>query len=132
MKKSILYAAILSLLIFAACKKNNDKPSSPSLAGKWSLVNENIIDVENGIGVDTINYTGTPADYVDFRSDHKVYSSVATITDTSAYQILNNNKVVIDIDTFDIQSLTATSASLYSKVFDDDSTYSKITLNLKR
>jgi hypothetical protein len=79
-----------------------------------------------------MNYTGTPADYVDFRSDHKVYSSVASITDTSAYQILNNNKVVIDIDTFDIQSLTANSASLYSKVFDDDSTYSKITLNLKR
>lgn len=132
MKKNILYAGIASVLIFAACKKNNDKPSSPSLVGKWSLVSENIIDVENGIGVDTINYTGNAADYVDFRSDHYVYSSVASITDTSAYQILNNNKVVIDIDTFDIQSLTATAASLYSKVFDDDSTYSKITLNLKR
>jgi len=132
MKKSIFYAAIASALLFAACKKNNDKISSPSLVGKWSLVNENIIDVENGIGVDTINYPGNPADYVDFRSDHKVYSFVASISDTSAYEILNNNKVVIDIDTFDIQSLTATSASLYSKVFDDDSTYSKITINLER
>lgn len=80
----------------------------------------------------TINYTGTQADYVDFRSDNKVYSSVAGILDTSAYQLLNNNKVQIDVDTFDIQSLTSTSAKLYSKVYDDDSTYLKITLDLKR
>jgi hypothetical protein len=132
MKKIILYAAIFTALIFAACKKNNDKPSSPSLEGKWRLVNENVIDVENGIGVDTINYTGIPADYVDFRSDHNVYSFVAGSLDTSAYQILNNNKVIIDVDTFDIQSLGSASAQLYSKVFDDDSTYSQITLNLAR
>lgn len=87
--------------------KKNNNPSSPSLVGKWGLVNENIIDVENGIGVDTINYTVTQADYVDFRSDNKVYSSVAGILDTSAYQLLNNNKVQIDVDTFDIQSLTS-------------------------
>ncbi len=132
MKKNILHAVFLTALLFAACKKNNNNPSSPSLVGKWGLVNENIIDVENGIGVDTINYTVTQADYVDFRSDNKVYSSVAGILDTSAYQLLNNNKVQIDVDTFDIQSLTSTSAKLYSKVYDDDSTYSKITLDLKR
>ncbi len=131
MKKIILYASLLTASVFA-CKKNIDKPSSPSLIGKWGLVNENIIDVQNGIGIDTINYAGTPADYLDFRSDNKVYSLVAGIPDTSAYHVLNNNKVQIDIDTFDIQSLTSSSAKLFGKIYDDDSTYTDLTFNLKR
>ncbi len=31
----------------------------------------NFQEVENGVTIDTYNYTGTDADYIDFRSDNK-------------------------------------------------------------
>jgi len=132
MKKLILYSALSTALIFAACKKNTDKPSSPSLQGKWGVVNESILDVENGITVYSNNYTGVAGDYVDFRSDNKVYSLVDGGMDTSAYQILSNNKVVIDIDTLDIQSLTTASVKLHSKVYSDVNSYEELSVDLKR
>lgn len=132
MKKLILYSALLTALLFAACKKNTDKPSSPSLQGKWGIVNESILDVEDGTTVYTDSYTGVAADYIDFRSDNKVYSLVDGSMDTSAYKMLSNNRVLIDIDTLDIPSLTASAANLHSKVYTDVNSYEELTVNLKR
>ncbi len=112
MKKSILYAVVITTLVIAACKKNDDKPSAASLQNKWGIISVNYQAVENGVTVDTYNYTGVAEDYIDFRSDNKVYLFVDGSEDTSSYQILNN-KVVIDVvDTLEIQSLTSTSVKL--------------------
>jgi hypothetical protein len=132
MKKSILYAAVITTLIIAACKKKNDEPPVASLQNKWGIVSLNFQAIENGVSVDTHNYTGVAEDYIDFRSDNKVYSLIDGSEDTSDYQILNTNKVVIDVDTFDIQSLTLTSVKLYSKVYFDVNSYDENTINLKR
>ena len=132
MKKLILYSVLLTALLFAACKKNTDKPSSPVLQGKWGIVNEAVLDVENGTTVYTDNYTGVAADYIDFRSDNKVYSLVDGGMDTSAYKMLSNNRVLIDIDTLDILSLTASAANLHSKVYTGVNSYEELTVNLKR
>jgi hypothetical protein len=132
MKKSILYATVITTLIIAACKKNNDEPPVASLQNKWGIVSLNFQAIENEATVDTYNYTGVAEDYIDLRSDNKVYSLIDGSKDTSAYQILNNNKVVIDVDTFDIQSLILTSVKLYSKVYFDVNSYDENTINLKR
>ena len=133
MKKSILYAAVITTLVIAACKKNDDTPSAASLQNKWGIIRVNYQAVENGVTVDTYNYTGVAEDYIDFRSDNKVYLFVDGSEDTSSYQILNNNKVVIDVvDTLEIQSLTSTSVKLYSKVYTDVNSYEENTIDLKR
>ena len=132
MKKSILYAAVITTLITAGCKKKNDEPPVASLQNKWGIVSLNFQAIEDGVTVDTFNYTGVAEDYIDFRSDNKVYSLIDGSEDTSAYQILNNNKVVMDVDTFDIQSLTLTYVKLYSKVYTDVNSYDESTINLKR
>ncbi len=61
-----------------------------------------------------------------------MYLLVDGSEDTSAYQILNNNKVVIDVDTFDIQLLTSTSMKLHSKAYTDINSYDESAINLKR
>ena len=135
MKKSILYAALITGLLFAACKKNHDK-SATSLQNKWALVNENDIEVESGVTISNITYTGVADDYIDFRSDNNVYSSVQSEKDTSSYHLIGTNKVAIgenpEADTLDIVSLTASSAQLHERVYDDATSYEDLTVNLKR
>jgi hypothetical protein len=130
MKKIIFITAITTLFI-TACKKNNDTPAI-SLQGKWGLVNTHYLEVDNGATVFEDIYTGIAADYIDFRKDNKVYSYIDGSSDTSAYQLLSNNKVVILGDTYDIQSLSAASAKLYQKDSLNANTYTEITINLKR
>src|SRR5258705_2916151 len=104
MKKIIFFTLIATLLI-TACKKNNDTPV-PSLQGKWGLINTHYLEMDNGATIYEDNYTGTTADYIDFRNNNKVYSYVDSDRDTSVYQLLTNNQVVISGETFTIQSLT--------------------------
>lgn len=133
MKKLILSIAIItSLIIAASCKKDKDKNNSSLLINKWELVNTSYREVENGVEVYTDNYTGVAGDYVDFRSDNKVYSHSDGFDDVANFKILNNNKVVIDEDTLEIQSLSSASVRLYRKWFEDVNSFEEITVNLKR
>lgn len=132
MRKLILFIAIITSLIIAACEKNKDKNSTPSLEGKWELVNTIYLEVENGVEVSDYNYTGIAGDYIDFRSDHKVYSHVDGFDDVSGYTLLNNNKVDIEGDTLEIRSLTKASVTLYEKSYTNLNSYEENTVNLKR
>ena len=133
MKKLILSIAIItSLIIAASCKKDNDKNNSSLLVNKWELVNTSYREVQNGVEVDTYNYTGVAGDYIDFRSDNKVYSHVDGDDDVAGYKLLNNNKVAIEGDTLEIRTLTAASVTLYGKSFTDPTSYEENTVNLKR
>lgn len=133
MKKLILSIAIItSLIIAASCKKDKDKTNSSLLINKWELVNTSYREVENGVEVYTDNYTGVAGDYVDFRSDNKVYYHSDGFDDVSDYKILGDGKVDIDGDTMEIRSLTKSSVTLYGKFYTNANSYEENTVNLKR
>jgi hypothetical protein len=123
---------VIALLFIAGCKKDDKNTSNPSLQNKWGLESTSYNIVEDGVPVGPDNYTGVAADYVDFRKDNKVYSFVDQVYDTSDYQLLGSNKVVIDVDTFQIQTLTESASTLYEKITYDPQNYEEITIKLKR
>ncbi|MDB5253425.1 MAG: hypothetical protein JWP27_2594 [Flaviaesturariibacter sp.] len=128
MKKAI-FAMAVAAISFTACKKDKD---DSSLQHRWSVVNTHFKDVFNGATTFEDNYNGVSADYVDFRGDNRVYTYIDGTYDTANYQMLADNKVMIDTETFDIQSLTSSNATLYQKTSTSATTYSEVSLNLKR
>jgi hypothetical protein len=131
MKKFILLST-LATLFAVACNKKDSAPEAPSLIHKWSLVNSHYLEMDNGTVMEDDNYIGTPADYVEFKSDNKFYSLVGGQKDTVDYQLLPNNKVTIDGETYTIQELTMNSGKLYQKNSLSADTYDEVTINLKR
>jgi len=131
MKKIILFATIATIIV-ASCSKKDSAPAGPSLIGKWSLVNLHNLEIDNGAVIDDDNYTGTAADYVEFKNDNKVYSLIDGQIDVADYQLLPDNKVLIDGETYTIQILTANSTTLYQKFSFSATLYIEVTLNLKR
>ena len=129
-----LTAAIMS---WVSCKKESTAPISKStqdkIAGKWKLQSSIANDFYAGTSHIT-TYTGTAADYVDFRNDGKVYSFVSASYDTSAYGIISNTKMWIDnsSDTFDIQILTDTNLKLYRKEIYNPTDYYETTISFTR
>ena len=79
-------------------------------------------------------YTGTAADYADFRADGKVYAFVNSNHDTSAYVKISNTKMWItnSSDTFDIQTLTDMDLKLYRKETYNAGEYYETTITLKK
>jgi len=129
MKKiSLLFVLLLTLL--TACKKEKED-NTHALQKKWSLVNTSFKEYNNGTMVYEDNYTGLPGDYLDFRTDNKLYTFITGANDVMDYKILDGNKVTIDGDTFDILTLNSSAATLYLKE-GSAANYSEVRLNLKR
>lgn len=117
MKKTITGLAVLAI-IFSACKKDSStttKTTREKILGKWTVVSQTDSTYYNGT-LRTSAYMGVSTDYVDFRSDSKVYSNFQLRPDTSTYSILNDNAVVLDAsDTMVIRTLTDNALVLYNK-----------------
>lgn len=128
--KKILFCIAIATVAFTACKKDKDKPAS--LVNKWSVVNTHIVEINNGLVFYDERYTGVAADYLDFRNDNKLYSSIDGSSDVVPYQLSGTDKVIIDGDTFTIQSLTLNSVRLYMREPATGNTYTEATVNLKR
>ena len=128
--RKIMFSIAIVTLVITACKKEKDKPAS--LVNKWSVVNTRVVEMVNGTVLYEENYTGVAEDYVDFRSDNKLYSSIDGVSDVVPYQLIGTDKVVIDGDTFLIQSLTTNSVKLYMKEPAAGNTYIEASVNLKR
>jgi hypothetical protein len=133
MKKILTSVILVSSLVFsvASCKKEDKpKPTSERVLGKWSI--QSLTENDHYSGQDHLSVTpGDPTDFVDFRSDGKVYSNVTGFPDTSAYTIVSNNKIMIETDSYDIKTLTDNSFVLYSKD-DYGADYFEATISLKR
>jgi len=114
MKKLMVPAAMLAAVVMVvSCDKNNDKPANNTLSkiqAKWNVTS---IKLDAGEGDST--YTGVTADYVDFRTDGKVYTNVAGEKDTSAYKLVNDTKMVVDSDTAVIKQLSSNQFVFESK-----------------
>jgi hypothetical protein len=120
---------------FIACKKESAKPKTTQdkIAGIWKLHSSVVDNFYSGTSHIT-TYTGTAADYVDFRNDGKVYSFVDGSYDTAAYGIISDTKMWIDTasSVFDIQTLTDTDFKVYRKEIYAPGDYHESTTNLKR
>ena len=132
----ILLITIASMII-TSCKKEDAAPkpktTQEKIAGKWRLESSARNDFYAGVP-HFITYTGTAADYVDFRNDGKVYSFVDGNSDTTAYSIISDTKMWIDssTDVFDILTLTESTFKFYMKQTFNAGEYYETTINLKR
>ncbi|MBK7884166.1 MAG: hypothetical protein IPJ81_10515 [Chitinophagaceae bacterium] len=98
--------------------------------GKWEVVSIQIKTVTNG-DIENESYIGKPSDFVNFKDDNTVQSSVDEIGETVLYKILPDNKVSIDNEIFDIKTLTTNTCILYSKTVIDNNNSEEQTISLK-
>lgn len=135
MKKIITSVAVATLLIFclSACKKSSDTQTPQTtlqkIQAKWQL--ENYYENDHYSGADHIkNTVGTSGDYLDFRSDGKVYTSLFGYKDTVTYSLITDTQLLIDgVSKYDIKTLTTNSFVIYGKdVSGSDFLEEKITM----
>lgn len=129
MKKLMIPAAALAAVVMiVSCDKNNDKPANTTLQkiqAKW-----NVGSVKLSAGGEDSTYTGIAADYVDFRTDGKVYTNVDNEKDTSSYSLVNDTKMLIDGDTAVIKQLSGSQFVFESKaVIVEDTLTTTVTLS---
>lgn len=135
--KTTLTVLLLTAFIlpWVSCKKESspNNPSQDKIIGKWKLLSTITNDFYAGSPHIT-TYTGTAADYADFRTDGKVYAFVNSNYDTSAYAKISNTKMWITniSDTFDIQTLTDTDLKLYRKEIYTPTEYYESTITFKK
>jgi hypothetical protein len=126
----LLATILLSTLFLIACKK--DKPDEPSIEGRWNAVDFTVYEYENGLLTesDTTSVLGTT---FDFQSNGTVVvSDPASGTESLAYSILPDSKIMIDGDVAVIQNLTETSVTLYFRDEYGVDFYGEVFLRLKR
>jgi len=101
----IIQLLFLSFLLFVSCKKNEDPSPVEKILGVWNFEKKVNFTALNGI----LNYDTVYAvmgDYIEFRSDAKVYSRISGVYDTATYSFLGSNKIIFNIDTTSINELT--------------------------
>jgi hypothetical protein len=135
--KTALAALVFTaaILPWVSCKKADKTPRSTQdkIAGKWKL-ESSVVDNYYSGSSHIVTYTGTAADYADFRNDGKVYSFVDGNYDTSAYGMISDTKMWIDTSSFvfDIQVLTDTAFKIYMKEVYGPGDYHETTTKMKR
>jgi len=106
MKKLMVPAALFAAVVMVvSCDKKNDKPANNTLSKIQA--NWKVASIQSTYGDEDSTYTGATADYIDFRTDGKVYTNIANEKDTSLYSLVNDTKLVIDSDTAVIQQLSS-------------------------
>jgi hypothetical protein len=125
---------LTSLIFLAACKKNHDKSAADMVSGKWKVSS---LQETHTSTADTVTYpyTGQSADYMDFRSDGKMYSFYDNYPDTIDYKVLSDKYLLLGGDSMQIKTLSDASLTLYLKY--TDGYYSpvrtiEVTYNLKK
>ncbi len=129
--------AIAVLVSAISCDKDNDNNSSPStlsrIQAKWG-VNSVVVDEAGTVALDS-TYTGVAADYMDFKTDNKVYSQLNNIKDTAAYSLTNDSTLVLDGVASKISKLSSSEFVIKQTIIvptgtTKDTTY--VTINLKK
>lgn len=90
-------AMVIAVLVSAASCNKDDNNSTPStlsrVQAKWSVTSK--VTDKAGTANDSM-YIGVAADYMDFKTDNKVYSQLKNIKDTAAYSLTNDSTLVLD------------------------------------
>ena len=100
--------AIAVLVSAASCNKddNNTTPTTLSrVQATWGVTSK-VMD-KAGTAVGDSTYIGVTADYMDFKTDNKVYSQLKNVKDTAAYSLTNDSTLVLDGVTSKIAKLSS-------------------------
>jgi hypothetical protein len=117
--KKILTICISIIISFVSCTKDNtnstiQETTIQKLQHKWNLIS--IKDIQyvgsSTIQIDTIIDYGVPGDYIDFSINNLAYMRIAGSKDTVAYSLINNNKIILDADTFTVNNLTSSNLQM--------------------
>jgi hypothetical protein len=123
---TIACVAFLTLFI-AACKKDDDKGITSKLMNRWSLVSITDTSYVPNTAPAINKYDGAGDDYLDFRKDGNLYSSVLKALDTAAYYYSEANlKLNVRDFKYTIVYLTDNSLVLWDPHFSSGSTTSYI------
>jgi hypothetical protein len=125
-----LFACIILLAI--SCKKDTPPSTQSKLQAKWKI--QSVVENDFYLGSAHITTTTGTTDYADFRGDGKLYSYSQGFYDTSAYGIISDTKMWIDVNTdvYDIQALTDTQLKLYLKEVYSSTEYTETTFNCSK
>ncbi|MBC6111325.1 hypothetical protein ACFOG5_08890 [Pedobacter fastidiosus] len=133
MKKiRITLITLVTVLGLVSCKKDSvEKTTSEKIQAKWSITSSvNIEDVPPAPKA-TFTEKGAAGDYVDFRTDGKVYSKQgSSAEEVSPYTIVNDSQVNIDGEIYTIDQLTDNVLVLHSKQVFSTGGYTEDIVNL--
>ena len=131
MKKIITSAALVLLVGFylPACKKSDKKQTTlDKIQGVWQL--ETYTYNEHLSGQDNITtITGGLGDFFDFRTNGILIEGIA---DTTIYRLSGDTKIVINLSTYDITTLTSNSFILHIKDDLGGTDFDEGTISLKK
>jgi hypothetical protein len=131
---SIACVALLTVFI-AACKKDNKNGITQKLMNRWSLVSIYDTTYVPNVAPFPNKYDGAGDDYMDFRKDGNLYSSVMKALDTAAYMYSETSlKLTVRNFKYQIVYLTDNSMVLWDPHFSSGSatTYISHKVILKR
>lgn len=104
----------ISILIFSCQKDDIVKTTSKRVKDKWQI--DSLITtqkINNKTTRDVL--AGTPADYVEFRSDGRMHTHFQGKSDYSSYSIKDGNTLMIGGDAAYIHDLTEKKFIIYTK-----------------
>ena len=137
MKKFITSIAAATILICSmpGCKKSSDTQQPPQttlqkIQAKWFLATD--VYNDHYSGTDHIVTQLGANDYVEFKTDGNVFSSVSGSTNTTTYSLISDTKLKVDTDIYDIKTLTSNSFILYIKTLYSGSDYDEETITFKK
>ena len=101
----ILTLAIAVIFFAASCSKDkSEKPAdNASIKGKWSV--STILTIEPD--AEPYTYTGTTNDFVEFKEDGTMSSSVDGYEQTVDYEIIDAKHVKVDGSITEVKELTS-------------------------
>jgi hypothetical protein len=107
--KKVILLSLVAIAIFASCRKETTSSMSTTdlVQKKWRLVSTQDVEYVGTTNVvDTIITTpGATTDSIEFKSNNTAVYDFMGITDTISYQILSDTKMILDVDTFTINTL---------------------------
>ncbi len=107
--KKVILLSLVAIAIFASCRKETTSSMSTTemVQKKWGLISTQDFEYVGTTNVvDTIitNTFGT-TDSIEFKSDNTAVANIMGMTNTVSYQILSDTKMILDSDTFTINTL---------------------------
>ncbi|MGN6246721.1 MAG: hypothetical protein ACTHNG_00110 [Ginsengibacter sp.] len=117
------------ILFFISCKKEKDnQTTSQKVIGTWQMQSD--IYHENVQGVEYSDTTLGMGATLEFKTNGKVYYNFLGQQDSANYTIKSDSVIdIVDVDTYDIKTLTTNQFVLFSKSVDSSGTYEE-TINL--
>jgi hypothetical protein len=107
--KKVILLSLVAIGIFASCRKETASSVSTAdlIQKKWGLIStQNVEYVGTTNVVDTIiNYPYGTTDSIEFKTNNTAVASYFGMLDTVSYQILSDTKMILDADTFTINTL---------------------------